>query len=76
VTGSVSRLRARRTAAGGRGEDGVSLVEFTLLLPVFLLMLLGMLEFGLAFNHVMAVEYGTREGARTGSALGNGDTTG
>jgi hypothetical protein len=74
--GSVSRLRARRAAAVGGGEEGVSLVEFTLLLPVFLLMLLGMLEFGLAFNHVMAVEYGTREGARTGSALGNGDTTG
>lgn len=34
-----------------------------------------MLEFGLAFNHYMTLEYATREGARTGAALGDGGST-
>jgi hypothetical protein len=51
------------------------LVEFALIVPVFSLCLLGMLELGLAFNHYMTLEYGTREGARTGAALGDGGST-
>jgi hypothetical protein len=48
------------------------LVEFTLLVPLFLLVLLGVLEFGLAFSHNLTLEYATREGARTGAALADG----
>ena len=51
---------------------GQALVEYAILLPVFLLVLLGILEFGLAFSHHMTMEYATREGARTGAALANG----
>jgi hypothetical protein len=43
-----------------------------MLVPAFLLILLGMLEFGFAFNHNMTLEYATREGARAGSAAANG----
>ncbi len=43
-----------------------------MLVPVFLLVLLGMLEFGLVFDHQLTLTYATREGARTGSALANG----
>ena len=39
---------------------------------MFMLLLLGMLEFGLAFSHHQTLEYATREGARAGSALANG----
>ncbi len=60
------------TTAAQRGQ---SLVEFAILVPVFLLCLLGMLEFGLAFNHHMTIEYATREGSRTGSALADGGST-
>jgi hypothetical protein len=55
-----------------RRRNGQSLVEFALLLPLFLLLLLGMLEFGLAFTHNLTLEYATREGARVGSSLVNG----
>ena len=41
-------------------------------IPVFLLILLGMLEFGFAFSHHLTMEYSTREGARTGASLANG----
>jgi hypothetical protein len=51
---------------------GQGLVEFAALVPVFLLLLLGMLEFGLAFDQNLTLEYATREGARVGSALANG----
>lgn len=43
-----------------------------MILPILLLLVLGMLEFGIAFDHNLSLEYATREGARTGSALANG----
>jgi hypothetical protein len=59
--------RRRRIASRGQG-----LVEFAMLVPVFLVLLLGMLELGLAFTHNLTLEYSTREGARVGAALVNG----
>lgn len=66
-------------ARPGRGrsrERGQSLVEFAMIVPVFLLLLLGMTEFGFVFSHHLTLEYATREGARAGAALaaGNGST--
>jgi hypothetical protein len=43
-----------------------------MVIPVFLLMLLGMLELGFAFDHALTIQYATREGARVGAALSNG----
>lgn len=57
------------------GERGQGLVEFSLLVPVFLILLLGMLEFGIAFNHQLTLGYATREGARIGADLVNGGGT-
>src|SRR5579864_1937577 len=51
---------------------GQSLVEFAVLLPLFMLILIGMLEFGLMFNHDLTLQYASREGARVGAALGCG----
>src|SRR4029079_3289942 len=41
---------------------------------VFLLLLVGMLEFGFAFDATLNLEYASREGARTGASLANGTT--
>lgn len=65
----------RRRAVWRRGERGQSLVEFSLLVPVFLLILFGMMEFGFIFTHNLTIEYATREGARAGAALANGGGT-
>jgi Flp pilus assembly protein TadG len=54
------------------GERGQGLVEFSMLVPLFLILLLGMLEFGTAFNHQLTLGYATREGARIGADLVNG----
>ena len=58
-----------------RPRSGQSLVEFAVILPVFVLFLLGMLEMDLAFGHHLTLEYATREGSRTGSGLANGGST-
>jgi hypothetical protein len=64
-----------RSAARRAGSLGQSLVEFSALLPVFLLILFGMVEFGFVFTHNLTLEYATREGARVGAALSNGGGT-
>ncbi len=65
--------RRGRSARAGRGRArGQALIEYAVILPTFLLILTGMLEFGFVFNHNLNLEYATREGARTGSALANG----
>lgn len=53
-------------------QRGQGIVEFALILPLFMVLLLTVLEFGTAFRHHLALEYATREGARIGSALANG----
>lgn len=57
---------------GHEGSRGQAIVEFALVLPVFLVILMGMLEFGIAFDHRNAMAYAVREGARVGASLGNG----
>jgi len=65
-------VRPFRRRDGARGQ---SLLELSLALPTFLLILFGMLEFGFVFMHNLGLEYATREGARSGSALVNGGKT-
>jgi TadE-like protein len=57
------------------GNTGQGLTEFTIVMPVFLLLLVGMLEFGLAFGDRLTIGDATREGARIGAALATGSTT-
>ncbi len=66
------RLRSadRRDRTGGQG-----LIEFALIVPVFMLLLLGLLEFGFVFDHTMTLNYATREGARSGAAFAAGNNT-
>jgi len=67
----VIRLRRRHE----RTERGQGLVEFAMLVPAFMLLLLGLLEFGFVFDHTMTVSYATREGARSGAAFAQGNAT-
>ncbi len=64
--------RPGKHAAGPGREEGQALVEFALVLPIALFLLLIMLEVGLAFSHKLTIGYASREGARTAAALGNG----
>ena len=54
------------------GQRGQGLVEFAMVLPVILLVVVSVAELGLAFGNVHTIGYGSREGARVGSALATG----
>ena len=53
-------------------KRGQAIVEFALILPVFILILLGIMEFGLVFHQYLVVTAASREGARV-AALGGSD---
>jgi Flp pilus assembly protein TadG len=48
----------------GKGQQGASAVEFALVLPLLVLLLFGMITFGLAFARMQQMEAVAREGAR------------
>lgn len=47
-----------------RRESGATVVEMALIAPVFLLVLLGLIEFSLIFFATLTMQYAVREGAR------------
>lgn len=61
--------------AFNRNKDrGANLVEFALLAPLLILLLLGIIEFGWLFSQNNDVKHGAREGARA-AAVNAGDNT-
>jgi Flp pilus assembly protein TadG len=54
---------------GLRGERGQTMTEFAIVLPIFLLLLLGIAQGGVAFNHYVQLTDATRAGARFGAPL-------
>lgn len=60
---NAPRGRRARTSRAGRAR-GQSLVEFALVLPIMLLILSGIVDFGIGLTHYMTLISATREGAR------------
>jgi hypothetical protein len=52
-----------------RDEGGASLVEFALVLPLILMLILGMVTAGIAYNEKMALAHAARESSRFGATL-------
>jgi Flp pilus assembly protein TadG len=69
---SLLRRKSRRRTPDERGQ---AITELVLLLPLFLVIVMGMLEFGIAYDHRTAMAYAVREGARVGASLGSGGTS-
>jgi Flp pilus assembly protein TadG len=68
-----------------RREEAQSLAEFALILPIFLILVFGIIDFGMGLRAYITVAQATREGARYGvvgnsagtfSAGGSGDCNG
>ena len=58
-------MRPRRTAViHRRNERGQSMVELSLALPVFCVLLFGIIQFGIIFNNYVTLTDATRAGAR------------
>ena len=54
-----------------RNESGATLVEFAILMPLLILFIIGITEFGIGFKDWLTVANATREGARMGAVVGN-----
>jgi Flp pilus assembly protein TadG len=65
------RADASSLAERGRREDGQALVEFALVVPVLLMLVTAILQFGLLFNKYITLTDAARSGARA-LALGRG----
>ncbi len=63
-SGSPGRSKGRRARRRTRGQ---ALVEFALVFPVFILVLAGMVDFGLGLYSYMTIINAAREGARLGA---------
>ena len=57
-----------------KNSEGQSIVEFSISLPILLLIIAGILEFSRLGGTLLMVNYGAREGARV-AALGANDST-
>jgi hypothetical protein len=58
-----------------RGERGAALVEMAIILPIFVVLIFGLLEFGITYNSYISLRQGTREAARQGAVGNFGSTT-
>ncbi|OAA93725.1 TadE/TadG family type IV pilus assembly protein [Clostridium coskatii] len=47
-------------------EKGQALVEFAIILPILLLIVMGIVQFGMVVNSYITIENASREGARAG----------
>lgn len=63
--GSPSPLTGPLARAGGP-DSGASAVEFALVMPVLVLFLTGIVDFGMVFANLMALHQGIGEGVRQG----------
>ena len=78
-TGSQSAQRSGLPRAGPRprrwrGDAGAALAESAMVLPLFMVMVFAILDFGLLFKDYLTVSNGVRLGARVGSTAADGSS--
>lgn len=56
-----------------KNQKGQALVEFAIILPLLLLLIMGIIQFGMIINAYLSIQNAAREGARAG-ILGSSDT--
>lgn len=67
LTRIIHRARLRRRDH----QRGVSMVEFMLVLPIFLVLTIGLMEFAVAFNAMLGVNFASREAALIAAESGS-----
>lgn len=72
---SHSSAESRTAKRHSRKERGQSLIEFALTAPLLIVLLLGLVEMGHAFNSYMTIVAASRDSARLGAQLGVNSAT-
>jgi Flp pilus assembly protein TadG len=67
----IFHQRPRHPAANRSGR-GQALVEFALVFPIFIVLLLGIIEFAFLFNALLSVNYSARDAALAAAEAGDG----
>lgn len=57
-------MNHRRTDPDRRRDRGAAMVEFALIAPILVVLLVGIIEFGRAYNAQISIQGAAREGAR------------
>jgi Flp pilus assembly protein TadG len=60
----ISRREMLKTPAIKTDENGQTMVELAIVLPVLLVLLIGIIQFGIAFNNYLTLTDAARAGAR------------
>lgn len=66
--GGTSR-REMRVSSHTRLDNGAALVEMALILPLLVMLLLGIVTAGIAYNHQLSLTHAAREAGRYGATL-------
>lgn len=62
----------QRTSRRSFDGSGQALVEFALVIPIFLVLLMGLIEFAFLMNGILSINYASRDAALVGAEAGNG----
>lgn len=66
-------MRMARRGGQQVQEAGQSLAEFALVMPIFMLMLMGLIEFGFLYNSILTVQFASRQGVSAAAQVGGED---
>lgn len=69
---SLIRRRGGVPSGNDRPGAGQTLVEFALVFPIFLLLVLAVIEFAFVFSGMLGISYATRDAALLAAEAGNG----
>lgn len=58
------------TRSDGPAEAGQGLVEFALVIPIFVALLMGVIEFGFLYNALLTVQFAARQGVSAAAQAG------
>jgi hypothetical protein len=61
------------TRNGGSADQGQGLVEFALVIPIFVTLLMWVIEFGFLYNNLLTVQYAARQGVSAAAQAGGVD---
>ena len=65
--GLIAAMSTRRKKISFRAQNGQTMAEFALVLPLLALLLFGVIQFGIAFNNYITLTDAVRAGARKGA---------
>ena len=72
VLRSKSQVLVGRGVRGAPADRGQTLVEFAMVFPMFVTMIMGLIEFAFVFNALLSVNYAARDAALAAAEAGDG----